>query len=450
MTSEIFLHCLPDLQHAVPIFFRSSEIPIPLLLSQICRAWRHIALNTPQIWAIFRIDVHAWLTDRARVALHLAKWLERAGLSPLSFVYSARSAAIVPPILALAHQWQNVCLRRLSHTDLVAHRFKSSLHARLPNLETLEISTDVTNIPGNSVVTAFELAPRLRHVDLEYLPPTMILLPWNQLTHFRGWGLDDMQCVHVLRLAVSLVECRFDYVRGQGNVNPTVPLPIHPALKILHFRGHHVSSSILGLATFPSLVELDYRDGETSEPYESFIGFLSRSRAPLLRLFLLGRSYLRILHGFPYLLDLVDLEISGLAVAGMSDFLQNLAVRDPASFLPRLESLTCSVREEDFETEGLDHDPSDVNWDGLADALEFRFRWNRPGPLPRLKSFRMTWMTDGELNEDSDNDNELLSPPSGFDHNLPRLRCLIQEGMHISMMAKGEDLEGETVLAVWI
>ena len=35
-----------------------------------------------------------------------------------------------------------------------------------------------------------------------------ILLPWSQPTHFRE-GLDWMECLHVLQLAISLVECKF-------------------------------------------------------------------------------------------------------------------------------------------------------------------------------------------------------------------------------------------------
>jgi hypothetical protein len=49
VTSEIFLHCLPDAP-SVP-----SSITAPLLLLKICRRWRDIALKTPALWASFAV-----------------------------------------------------------------------------------------------------------------------------------------------------------------------------------------------------------------------------------------------------------------------------------------------------------------------------------------------------------------------------------------------------------
>ncbi|KAF7354695.1 F-box domain-containing protein [Mycena sanguinolenta] len=192
LTSEIFFHCLPDLQHADPIFDVSPvRLPAAVLLTQICRTWRAVALKTPRIWAIFRIDVEAWPPDDcSRDALRLGQWAERSGVSPLSFVLNRQRdrpyrpltpPAILAPILALAKQWQNVNLC-LPHIDLVSEQFQSTLHGRLPRLETLQITSD--RVSATTVVSAFEMAPSLRRVVLEGLPPTKIFLPWKQLTHF--------------------------------------------------------------------------------------------------------------------------------------------------------------------------------------------------------------------------------------------------------------------------
>ncbi|KAJ6447510.1 hypothetical protein C8R45DRAFT_188778 [Mycena sanguinolenta] len=466
MTSEIFLHCLPDLQHADPIFWRGFEgIPIPLLLSQICRVWRDIALNTPKLWAIFRIQVERWPRKPDQATLRLAEWLEKANLSSLSFIFERQqhhvqafnstrpppSPAMLAPILALSPQWQNVILR-LPYKDLITRQFQSGLHGKLPSLERLEITPGSNGVPpaDTTVLAAFELAPSLRRVVLSHIPPTMVLLPWNQLTHFRGWGLDYMHYLHILRLSVTLVECKLGWVHEETQVNEPALLPCHPALEVFHFRGSHATSccSILGLATFPSLVELDFHDDVTSEQYESFVGLLSRSRPPLLRLSLYAAAYLRILHGLPFLLDLAALEISNLTVAEMTDFLHNLAVRDPASFLPNLESFKSSVCEEDFQTAEWGDDLFDIDYMELADAL--KFRWNRADPLPRLRSFRMTWMALSDW-DDSDSDNEpSLDSPDSFNLGLPRLRPLIEEGMHISVRIEIENPEGTKISAVWI
>ncbi|KAJ7211934.1 hypothetical protein B0H12DRAFT_1079477 [Mycena haematopus] len=246
VTSEIFIHCLPDFEHADLIFSRYSErLPTPVLLSQICQTWRDIALTTPKIWAVFQIHVEVWPNDFALGAHRLAEWLKRAGVSPLSFVFSDPESlyrgsafglpstlrATLAPILALSKQWRNAVLC-LSHQALITQQFQSSLHERLPNLETLHITSDVNPSNANAVVTAFELAPSLRRVVLEGLPPAMILLPWKQLTHFSGRPLGEMDCFHILQLAVLLVECKFILIGGHQSefMHETALLLPHPTV----------------------------------------------------------------------------------------------------------------------------------------------------------------------------------------------------------------------------
>ncbi|KAJ6473249.1 hypothetical protein C8R45DRAFT_1103812 [Mycena sanguinolenta] len=435
VASEIFIQCLPNLGDAHPIFrFSPVEIPIPVLLTQVCRTWRVIALKTPKIWSIFRIDIEAWPEDRSRGTLQLAEWVERAGVSPLSFVLNRQRGhayqpstppAILAPILALAKQWQNfnVCL---PNRDLVSKQFQSALHGRLPLLETLQITSD--RISSTTVVSAFEMAPSLRRVVLEGIPPTKILLPWKQLTHFSARMLDEGDCLHVLKSGVSLTECKFGWMWGDLD-GTTEPLPCRPALKVLHL-GADVPGcapiSILALATFPSLEELEY--GCTASDSQSFVAFLSRSRPPLLRLSLHDGAYGRIFDAFPFLVHLSALEIYDLTVAGMSDFLRNLIVRDSASFLPNLESFTSSVWLGEDRPEG---DTAGIDYGELADALQFRCN---------LDSFQMTW---------EPSEWRFMVPPQDFHLNLPRFERLIEEGMDISVIAKIEYGDEETS-QVWI
>ncbi|KAJ6466816.1 hypothetical protein C8R45DRAFT_1020227 [Mycena sanguinolenta] len=323
VTSEIFVQCLPDPEEADPIFnFSPEKLPVPVLLTQVCRTWRTIAFKTPRIWAVFRIDAEAWPQDRSRGTLRLAEWLERAGLSPLSFILRQEpdSTQIVPlpnmlsPILARSRQWRTIDLA-LPHY-FVSKKFQSAVHGNIPLLETLQIASVTTLGPNaNSVMTAFELAPRLRRVALKNLLPTRILLLWQHLSHFSAESVNGIDCLHVLRLAVSLVECRISSVYGSGIVTGTAPLPSRPALKVLHLEGAS-GSRILGLLTLPS-------------------------RPPLLRLHLHGDAYHRIVHGCSFLLDLTTLEMSGLTMGDVLCVAQDLLAHDPASFLPNLQSLAC-------------------------------------------------------------------------------------------------------------
>ncbi|KAJ7509592.1 hypothetical protein B0H11DRAFT_2421593 [Mycena galericulata] len=74
ITSEIFLHCLPD----KPI--RPNGSVAPLLLAAICQKWRQIVIGDSRLWVALKISV----LDDHRLSL-LRKWLLRGGTSmPLS------------------------------------------------------------------------------------------------------------------------------------------------------------------------------------------------------------------------------------------------------------------------------------------------------------------------------------------------------------------------------
>ncbi|KAF7331008.1 F-box domain-containing protein [Mycena venus] len=433
VTSEIFINCLSDIQEAEPPVFDFSlqKLPTPLVLSQICRSWRDVALKTPKIWACFRICVEDWPEDRTPRLRRLAEWVERAGASPLSFILhrharfaysrstSSDEVAILLPILALSMQWKHVDLR-LSYQDLITtEQFPSDLHGRLPALEKLQIRTADSGRrdSGTTMVTAFELAPNLRTVVLEQLRPVLILLPWIQLTHFTGERVKAMDCVYVLRLATSLVECKLTGVEGWDLVEISLTLlPPHSSLKVLQLTGSSLCRDILNILTLPSLVELDILGTNISESHQEFASYLSRSLPPLQHLSLYYGGYLCIVHGFPFLPNLAVLNLADLTVAEMSDFLERLRARDSAPFLPNLQSLVITGS----ESEAV---PSALNYGLLADALDCR--WNRADSGPRLESFKMTWTRYG-----TNVDYPLLrrsDPPPDFRLSVPRLLDMIDE-----------------------
>ncbi|KAF8173766.1 hypothetical protein K438DRAFT_128834 [Mycena galopus ATCC 62051] len=342
VTSEIFLRCLPNLQDSEPIFnFSRYKLPTPLLLSQICRDWREIAFKTHRIWVIFRISVQVWTRDPVQCSRQLTKWAERAGTFPLSLMLERPetyvSSGTLPmtsiPILSLSNQWQNLDLRLL-HSDLVSKQLQSGLHGRLSCLQTLKIRTRGLE----RIVIAFQIAPSLRRVVLDSAPPDLILLPWKQLTHFSGSRFTGADWLYVLRLTVSLFECKLVVI--EPSLDGTELLPPRLALRVLHLKGN--MRGMLQVLTLPSLVELDYNIHDSTQDHTNFVALLSRSTY-LLRLSLHGGTFSRILDGFPFLPNLTVLEISPLILAGMSDFWRSLGPCGPATFLPKLESLALSL-----------------------------------------------------------------------------------------------------------
>ncbi|KAJ7165853.1 hypothetical protein C8R46DRAFT_1096391, partial [Mycena filopes] len=345
IVSEIFAHSAPAFQDAEAItVFRSNKRPTAVNLTQVCRTWRHVALNTPKLWASFRILAQDWARNHNRCSRRLAEWLARAKSSPLSFIldFSERyhhSSAIFSPLLALSMQWREVDLH-IPAEDFVTDQFQLGLRGRVPSLETLSLRLCYGD--RSKPITAFEHAPNLRVVSLRDVAPRAILLPWRQLTHFTAPNLKGVDCLHVLQQAVSLVECKF--ISIQDDIEDRTLLPPHLALEVLEIDGYLACVDILGILTLPSLLELDYDDGNGGEYHGQFALFLSRSRPPLQRL-TLHSTHQHLIHSVSFLPWLIDLKITGLKEADMLDLVEALRVRDTASFLPSLTSFVVFVWE---------------------------------------------------------------------------------------------------------
>ncbi|KAJ7464346.1 hypothetical protein FB451DRAFT_1094126 [Mycena latifolia] len=74
ITSEIFLHCLPDEPQ------QPSKMTAPMLLGAVCREWRIISRGDPRLWATLKISI--WRSDGFKLLVQ--DWLLRAGSMPLS------------------------------------------------------------------------------------------------------------------------------------------------------------------------------------------------------------------------------------------------------------------------------------------------------------------------------------------------------------------------------
>ncbi|KAJ3801467.1 hypothetical protein GGU11DRAFT_838067 [Lentinula aff. detonsa] len=83
--AEIFIHCLPtDSLYAV-----RNLAEAPLIFTTICRDWRQIALNTPQLWSSLHFFLPSHLSDDvfSRRMAGITLWLERSGSLPLSISF---------------------------------------------------------------------------------------------------------------------------------------------------------------------------------------------------------------------------------------------------------------------------------------------------------------------------------------------------------------------------
>ncbi|TDL21631.1 hypothetical protein BD410DRAFT_286145 [Rickenella mellea] len=123
LLAEIFLFCLPTCT-----FTTTSRHVAPILFGRVCRVWRSVSLNTPQLWAkvtlgrgkwYYSTDPPlGWITEFESTGIH--EWLRRSGNFPLSFEIVAHTdpgthhtdkGLGTRALRAQAHRWKVVSLR---------------------------------------------------------------------------------------------------------------------------------------------------------------------------------------------------------------------------------------------------------------------------------------------------------------------------------------------------
>ncbi|KAJ7474722.1 hypothetical protein FB451DRAFT_1246432 [Mycena latifolia] len=95
LTAKIFVDCLPDHGRVWP----SAEMA-PLLLVQVCRSWREIALGTGDLWKSADVSFESNSRPYTNVCRILSRWFPRAVGRPLSLtVRCGYSRSDVPPAI---------------------------------------------------------------------------------------------------------------------------------------------------------------------------------------------------------------------------------------------------------------------------------------------------------------------------------------------------------------
>ncbi|KAJ7123159.1 hypothetical protein C8R44DRAFT_785433 [Mycena epipterygia] len=378
--SEIFLHCLPNLPS------NPSPLKAPLLFLGICRGWREIALQTPALWASFRVS------DRSSTLAfgggeggkRLSDWLRRTGSAPLDLKirYHGRSPSPTPEtspdtrlpdmlvqLFDRAPQWRDVDLGIPFH-NLVQLWVTSALTGKLDTLEKLSLRVWHSGSWSGFLVTVFSGAPNLREVSLTDVRFANIILPWAQLTSLTvtgGFSVKD--CVQVLQLSPRLTSCQIGNITGE--LDNLVLFPPLPNLKSL-LLNCYISVHILRVLTLPGLTTL--RIPWQDEQYVK--QFLLRASPARLCKLLLPESFDFLPEILPLMPALADIEIKNLYPDEVADFLQIL--RESPIAATHLQSITIHVKDIRDEANAL------LDYHMLVATLIAL-------KVHALQSFRLTW-----------------------------------------------------------
>ncbi|KAK0185311.1 hypothetical protein F5146DRAFT_963412 [Armillaria mellea] len=213
----------------------------PLILSQVCRDWRRIALSTSRLWSSITLDFDLYDNELPCQYL-LQSYLLRSGMHDITLsIYSTTDiwdSHLIPVLLLSAPRWTNLSIS-IPYKSLHAFSaFRGSLH-RLKRLSIEFIDDDIPDLPdglAKPIFDAFEYAPLLRSVSIEGVPAStkVISLPWSQLTEYFGCDWTTSY-IDVLKRAPAMerisVECDEDS-EFDGAVSPSS----HQRLRILFVR----------------------------------------------------------------------------------------------------------------------------------------------------------------------------------------------------------------------
>ncbi|KAJ7045064.1 hypothetical protein C8F04DRAFT_522805 [Mycena alexandri] len=353
IVSNIFLQCLPPPPVLSARHGKIGPNPTlaPLLLLQICRVWRQMALSTPHLWDSLHLRLEFLGPETQKV---IVDWLGRAGSCPLTLtlcLHVSISARAISAILGpLAPRLQTLYL------ELNRPQFQELTDiGPFPILEHLAISYAFYE-PGPPL-KLFSATPRLHHVFfISYAGPHRFIVP-------RGSGvtkvicdmLSTNDCLDILRAGPFLKEISCHLY--QDTSEPRTKVITHTHLKTLRLSGD--ITPLLRLLQLPALQNLHLSSDLQSDeghgnhlpiPRDVLPSFLAST---CLQRFHAGRtiSSLAVEWFTTTISGLVDLELYNPEQSFLREFVTRLDRTCDSGFLPHLRIL--AFRECIFELDGV-------------------------------------------------------------------------------------------------
>ncbi|KAJ7220971.1 hypothetical protein C8J57DRAFT_1149001 [Mycena rebaudengoi] len=209
----------------------------PILICQICRAWRSLALSTPGLWNSLHIAVPDY-TRLSAMVIMVDGWLSRSGALPLSISLALSNAAepgsdlsaMFETLRSYSPRWKHLWFILLSLSSLVPLSILS--RSDVPMLESVCIHEDGwSDGEGALPELPFLHVPRLT------LPPRFILeahsIQWENLHHLdivsrQGAHISSRQALDILRQCLRLD--LFSLPRTNG------------VCRLWHLKGHVICS----------------------------------------------------------------------------------------------------------------------------------------------------------------------------------------------------------------
>jgi hypothetical protein len=215
-----------------------------------------------------------------RQILHLFEiWLARARSCPLSITFICGRPNEL--LIHFLNRHMGRCHEISLDLPFAQYQLLSAPDS-LPLLQKLVVASwgelggdDGPSLPS---ISAFEYAPRLRHVRMRGgLWPSDVALPWEQLSSFECDSFNVAQCLQVLKNGPNLGHCvlNADYPSWlEPSVTP------HPCLRHLTL-GNWYGVNVLPYISLPGLTKLELLNDVLETEFPLVTNFISRSQCEL-------------------------------------------------------------------------------------------------------------------------------------------------------------------------
>ncbi|KAF8198332.1 hypothetical protein K438DRAFT_1967077 [Mycena galopus ATCC 62051] len=285
IVAEIFIHVLPPYPSCPPLTGPLS----PTSLTYICRAWREIAVSTPELWTAIQLPFNDIPVQQQ---LHVSDvWLKRSGACPLSIELDGIDDGdewvdVSKPMQVAPHRtrWEYLKLKvSLSQFSALGAEGSMPLLRHL----NLQISRD-SLVPAARDIVFGEL-PLLRTVALNDIAAARVVLPWMQLTSLTLYRVYLRECVPILQQTSNLVYCELYIFSFPGGTGDIITLPSLESL-VLNDPALRPFTRYLESFVTPALRSLRIQEQSLGpDPIRSLIEFISKSRCKLQEVCITGK-----------------------------------------------------------------------------------------------------------------------------------------------------------------
>jgi hypothetical protein len=312
IVSAVFVHFLPP----YPPPFTGDQSPT--CLTNICRRWRQIALETPELWRAIRFCVgkDSESFERER---HIADiWLSRLPCSyPLSitingYVFPDFVSTMVSALLPHRARWGYLKL-------LVPLSTLPTINGPMPLLTHLDFALVNSEDVGALV---FHDVPRLRTVVLDARVALRATLPWSRLTSLTlRYIVEPSVCIPILQQTSNLVHCTLYFWANHNLMKRHWSDITFPFLEKLTFTSIGGGLEFLDTFIVPGLRTLEVPERCLgSNPIDYLTSFISKSRCKLLKLHITDyRTFPEDLYHLAFALEIPELSFEGSIFNLISD-----------------------------------------------------------------------------------------------------------------------------------